>query len=376
MATKSQQMLFHLAANKQKIDANKTIPSQISTTVVTQKNPNNFWKNKLNEMQQDGLAALNENDDQDLPEIDDDNDHPDEGDLFSRMEDNQSDRSSGSTHASRSRSHHSRRSRRHNGRKKNRHRHRSGRSGGSKASNSKSLSTSSRRGGGGGWTTIAPEDEDVAKDFYIERLRRIYAYKQKEFDETKLRGMSLKNIRFKYNRHRTDQDIQSSVKMFSFLLFLMFFIIEKIVSYFIKSARVNGYTMKVAKSKYMKDFNKHLEKIIQRYFRSGTVNPWTGILTTFAFTMTMFNFDPTFLDNPEPTKARLQNAGSKHKRRKQQQRQQMPKPSYDSDDSDLSDNDNGAQSTSGMSMVSSLMQNEKIQAMIFNALPEMMNNLS
>ena len=370
-------MLFHVAANKQKIDSNKTIPSQISTTIVSKKNPTNFWKNKLNEIQQEGLAGLNENDMEDLPEIDEDNDLPDEGDLFSRMEEGRSDRSGGSTEASRSRSQHSRRSRRHKSKKKNRRRHRSGRSGASKGSNNNSLSTSSRKGGGGGWTTIAPEDEDVAKEFYIERLRRIYAYKQKEFDETKLRGMSLKNIRFKYNRHRTDQDIQSSVKMFSFVLFLMFFIIEKIVSYFIKSARVNGYTMKVAKSKYMKDFNKHLEKIIQRYFRSGSVNPWTGILTTFAFTMTMFNFDPTFLDNPEPSKPRLQNAGSKQKRRKQKQHQQMPKPSYDSDDSDLSDNDNGAESTSGtMSMVSSLMQNEKIQSMIFNALPEMMNNIS
>lgn len=369
MATKSQQILFHRACNKQKINPNIPVPSQISTTIITNgPNVKGFWENKLDQIEAEPEAEPEPpvvDADDDLPQLEEDEDEDEKrrepalagGGLAGGAQKSPKSSVGSRRSASRRRRRRASRSRSH---------------GGSVASARSKHSVSTRRSGKkrGGWTTIAPEDEDVAKEFYVERLRGIYNSKNKEFNVIKHHNMSLKNLRFKYNRLRTDEDVQSNVRMFGFMLFLLFFVVEKTVSYFIKSARVQGYSTKLSKSVYMKDFEKHLEKIIQRYFRSGTVNPWMGIFLTLIFTMTMYNFDPTFLDKPKNVQ-KLRNASSRPGQPKKEQ--SMPKPEYDSD-SDLSEDDD-TDASGPMSMVTDVLKNKKVLETFATILPKFLQNM-
>lgn len=332
MATKSQQVLFHVAANKQKADLQKPMPSRVTTSFLSAKeSKSGFWQKRLDAMDKE---------DNDLPpDIEEDEEaaaaqEPDDDNLFG------------------------------------------GHSGGGGGSSSKTelsvskSSTPSPTKQNAGWTTVAPEDDDVAKDFFVERLRRIYASKDKPFDEDKYRRMSLKNLRFKYNRSRTDQDVQANVRMFRFVLLGIFLVIEKIVTRFIKVAKLQNYTMKLSKSTYMNDLDRDLKKLVQRYFRSGSINPFVGIFGTMVCTMTMYNFDPTFLDPPKIKKSRQRPA-------RKSKPKQMPQPSFVNETDEDSDSDVGGAEDSNsmaMSMMSSLMKNEKIQGLIANALPEMLGS--
>lgn len=336
MATKSQQVLFHVAANKQKVDLQKPMPSRVTTSFVsTKESKGGFWQKRLDAMDKE---------DNDLPpEIEEDG-ADEEAAAAHDTTDPEDDNLFG------------------------------GNGGGSKTELSVSKSSaSSPPKQNAGWTTVAPEDDDVAKDFFVERLRRIYASKDKPFDEDKYRRMSLKNLRFKYNRSRTDQDVQANVRMFRFVLLGIFLVIEKIVTRFIKVAKLQNYTMKLSKSTYMKDLDRDLKKLVQRYFRSGSINPFVGIFGTMVCTMTMYNFDPTFLDPPKIQKRRQRPA-------RKSKPKQMPQPSFvnetdEDSDSDLGGAEDGDASNSmAMSMMSSLMKNEKIQGLIANALPEMLGS--
>ena len=356
MATHSQQIVFNIAANKQKIDQKKEIPSNVSTSFIS-KEPNNFWKKQMevvdNEKptQTEKKATMAEpvwvDGDNDLPEIKEsiDNTPPDTQEPPIRHTNVQDSFVQEPVTSIRSvRSQRSLSSSKHPKKREN------------------------------GWTTIAPPEEDVAKDFYIDRLRKIYRALAKPFDENRFRHMSLRNLKFKYNRMRTDQDVQSNVRMISFVLLIVVMVIEKIVGRFIKVARLQNYTLKLSKSKYMNDINRDLKKIVQRYFRSGTVNPFMGILGTMICTMTMYNFDQSFLDTPKTKRI----PDRSMRTRKEPAHKQMPQPSYvnDSDEESMSEdgeneNANGMDNMA-MSLMTSLMQNDNIQGLLANALPQVM----
>ena len=263
MATDSQQLIFHMLGNKNKLDLTRQIPSKLpETTVIGEVGEaatgGGFWQQAMNDPEGDVPPDIEDEDE-------DDDDVPSSASSMRRSA--KSTKSVKSRASSRASSHRSRESR---------------------VSRRSRRSRKSRRRSRDGFTTMAPDGHEEARNFYMNKIRDMHAASGQPFDERRYGEMHIRDLQFIYNRNKNDQNTKSTVRFMKDIIKLGLTGVEGANEYFGPFVNLRGWARHATRD--MSRYDACLEKIYKRYWRRGSVNPFMDLGLLIVGSAVVYHF--------------------------------------------------------------------------------------